>query len=161
GGIAEKYIASRGPQESSRRLEAGRLPRAVGAEERHGLAFADLERQRVHGGVRAVALREAAERDHGRPLRRRPEASVSVPRPRAASGTARPATPRRPARTGGLGTSGNAGGRASGLSSSTGTACSTGNVPSAAPSARAAKPAAIRSAAARLPRRWSNTVERR
>ena len=59
------------------------------------------------------------------------------------------------------GTSGNAGILASGARSTTAIGSRTGNARSAAPSAAAAKPGVIRSAAVRFDRRWSNTLERR
>ena len=85
GPSVDEDLPRRGVDEAGDGLEAGRLSRPVRPEERDDLAGPDLERDAVHGDLRAVGLSEAVEADHAGPLshaagRRRPRTRSAVPR---------------------------------------------------------------------------------
>src|SRR5262249_44572492 len=152
---ADAHLASAWAQQARGRLETGRLAGAVRPQQRQGLAVLDFERQRVDGAMPAVLLRERAIRD---PRTFLPTAAARAPSP---STTIDSSSPKALARRGpreAAGTAGSAGGRASGARSSARMGSSTGKARSAAPSAAAARPCARRSAAVKLPRKWSKTL---
>ena len=63
-GATHRDVATR-VDHARERVEEGRLPAAVGADQAHDLARLRVERQSVHGGQVAVPLREVVHLDHG------------------------------------------------------------------------------------------------
>src|SRR5262249_23513770 len=155
-GVADQHLAGGRLDETGRGLQRRRLSRPVRAQERHHRARAHYEVEGAHRGVRAERLRERTVRDHARALR--PRVATRTPAPTSAAEASSPEPAARARRPALAGTAGRRGGRASGASSVTPTGWSTGNVRSAAATAAAAKPREKRSAAVRLPRKWSNTL---
>jgi hypothetical protein len=64
GASVHEDLPRRGVDEAGDGLQAGRLARPVRPEQRDDLAGSDLERDAVHGDLRAVGLSEAVESDH-------------------------------------------------------------------------------------------------
>ena len=159
GRITQLHGSGGGADEAGRRLEGGGLARPVGSEERHHLAPRHLEGQSPCTARWAPKVFEkpryaiiGAGLPGGTPaLRPRPGPGT----PASRGGSCRRGEHRPSGRRGGRG------GRASGGASSTGISRRTGNARSAAPMAAAAKLSESRSAAVRLPRKWSKTVDSR
>src|SRR5262249_58214039 len=62
--VADQHLASRGSNQSRRRLQRCRLAGAVGTEKRDRFATLDCQRYGLNGDLGSETLREAAEGDH-------------------------------------------------------------------------------------------------